>query len=87
MQIAEFDGSALRLASRIGTEPSYTNSIGVVLHETDNIGSVLVRWHDVNGLINALTHARDKHAAGESDGTVAAVLLQDHVANAPGDFS
>lgn len=87
MQIAEFDGSALRLASRTGTEPTYTNSIGVVLHETDNIGSVLVRWHDVNGLINALTHARDKHTAAEYDVTVAALLLQGHVADAPGDFS
>jgi hypothetical protein len=52
-------------------------------------GKFRLSWGEAGGLISALTWARNQHDRGaqlEADGTVAAVLLQNHLADAPGDF-
>lgn len=60
---------------------------GVLFRGRDKI---LVPWQDLNGLINALRYVQSERAKDEAagaDGVVAAVLLQGHVAAAPGDFA
>lgn len=60
---------------------------GVLFRGRDKI---LVPWQDLNGLINALRFVQSEQAkveAAVADGVVAAVLLQGHVATAPGDYS
>jgi len=51
-------------------------------------GKFLIEARDVAGLILALQHYQRTGPPAQSaaDGTVAVVLLQNHLADAPGDF-
>ena len=52
-------------------------------------GALTINWEDIPGLITDLRRAYNNRPVKQSDadGTVAAVLLQGHVATSPGDFS